>query len=361
MKKLIFIGLSVIVVGIIIFLSRKDGKGDEVAYKTVPVSKGTIVEKALAVGTITPMNEIQVKSKIPGIVQVINAEVGDNITRGATLVDISPDPTPLEITQARRNLEIANVTYKQAEREYERQKSLLAKNLISEQDFEEAQLAYEEAKLRYELAKDNLSLIEEGKAGTLTETVESTVRAPIDGTILEKFVNVGDPVVPLTSYQAGTPIFTMANMSNLIFRGTIDEIDVGKVKVGMPAEIKIGALPGEIIQGTVSRISPKAKKEENSTLFDIEIVIANTDNIELRAGYSANADIIIQRASDVLQIPERLLTFQNDSVFVEIEKENGEVDRQQVQLGLSDGVNAQITEGVAESTLVVERPPKEIE
>lgn len=361
MKKFIFIGLSVIVVGIIIFLSRKDGKGDEVAYKTVPVNKGTIVEKALAVGTITPMNEIQVKSKIPGIVQVINAEVGDKITKGSTLVDISPDPTPLEITEARRNLEIANVTFKQSEREYERQKSLLAKNLISEQDFEEAQLAYEEAKLRYELAKDNLSLIEEGKAGTLNDAVESTVRAPIDGTILEKFVNVGDPVVPLTSYQAGTPIFTMANMSNLIFRGTIDEIDVGKVKEGMPAEIKIGALPGEIIKGTVSRISPKAKKEENSTLFDIEIVITNTENIELRAGYSANADIIIQRATDVLQIPERLLTFQNDSVFVEIEQENGEVEKQQVHLGLSDGVNAEITEGVVESTLVVERPPKEIE
>ena len=361
MKKFIFIGLSVIAVGIIIFMSRKDGKGDEVAYKTVPVIKGTIVEKALAVGTITPMNEIQVKSKIPGIVQVINAEVGDNIAKGSTLVDISPDPTPLEITQARRNLEIANVTFRQSEREYERQKSLLAKNLISEQDFEEAQLAYEEAKLRYELAKDNLSLIEDGKAGTLKDAVESTVRAPIDGTILEKFVNVGDPVVPLTTYQAGTPIFTMANMSNLIFRGTIDEIDVGKVNEGMPAEIKIGALPGELIEGTVSRISPKAKKEENSTLFDIEIVIMNTKNIELRAGYSANADIIIQRATDVLQIPERLLTFQDDSVFVEIEQENGEVQEQLVQLGLSDGVNAEITEGVAESTMVVERPPKEIE
>jgi len=168
-------------------------------------------------------------------------------------------------------------------------------------------------------------------------------------------------VVPLTSYQAGTPIFTMADMSNLIFRGTIDEIDVGKVKVGMPAEIKIGALPGQIIEGTVSLISPKARKEDNSTLFDIEITITDTKGTHLRAGYSANADIIIQRAENVLHVPERLLTFKDDSVFVEVENADGSVETLPVEIGLSDGVFAEVTEGLAESTKVVERPPKEIE
>ncbi|HKJ66503.1 MAG TPA: efflux RND transporter periplasmic adaptor subunit [bacterium] len=361
MKKYVLIGIGIIIVGAVIFMARRNGHSDQAAYKTVPVTRGTIVEKALAVGTITPLNEIQVKSKIPGIVRSIHVEVGDKINVGEPLVDIIPDPTPLEITEARRNVEISKVAYEQAKREFERQEQLLKKSLISTQDFEKQQLAYEEAQLRLKLNEERLSLIEKGSAGTATEMVESKVKAPVTGTILERFVNVGDPVVPLTSYQAGTPIFTMADMNNLIFRGTIDEIDVGKVRVGMPVELKIGALPGKIIEGTVSLISPKAKKEDNSTLFDIEILITETDDVELRAGYSANADIIIRKAEDVLQIPERLLAFENDSVFVEIENEDGTVERRLVEIGLSDGVFAEATEGVAESTLVVERPPKEIE
>lgn len=360
MKKYIFIGVGIIVVGVLIFMARRNGATDTAAYKTIPVTRGTIVEKALAVGTITPLHEIQVKSKIAGIVRAMHVEVGDIIKEGESLVDITPDPTPMEITEARRNVEITEASYKQAKNEYDRQQQLLDKHFISTQEFEKQQLAYEEAKLRLKLNQERLSLIEKGRSGTEKEAVQSKVNAPVTGTVLEKFVNVGDPVVPLTSYQAGTPIFTMADMSNLIFRGTIDEIDVGKVKVGMPADIKIGALPESVIEGTVSLISPKAKKEDNSTLFDIEITINDTKGTHLRAGYSANADIIIQRAENVLHIPERLLTFKDDSVFVEVENEEGIVETRPVEIGLSDGVFAEV-EGLPESTKVVERPPKEIE
>lgn len=361
MKKGFLIGGGIVVVAVVALLLFKNGKSEQVAYKTIPVTRGIIVEKALAVGTITPINEIQVKSKIAGNVKAIHADVGDWIEEGKYLVDIIPDPTPLEITEARRNVEISKVGYDRAKREYDRQKALLEKKLISEQAFENQRTDYEEAELRLKLNQEKLSLIEKGRSGTETNAVETKVKAPITGTILEKFVNVGDPVVPLTTYQAGTPIFTIADMSELIFRGTIDEIDVGKVKLGMPAEIKIGALPGKIVEGIVSRISPKARKEDNATLFDIEINISNPDSVQLRAGYSANADIIIKRAKDVLQIPERLVTFENDSTFVEVETAPENVEKKQITLGLSDGVNAEVTEGLAESTLVVERPPKVIE
>ncbi len=361
MKKVLLFGSSIIVVAVIAFLLFRNGRSEEAAYKTVPVARGTIVEKALAVGTITPVNEIQVKSKIAGNVKSIYADVGDRIEEGKFLVDIIPDPTPLEITEARRNVEIAEVAFDRAKKEYGRQKALLDKKLISEQAFETQKTDYEEAELKLKLNKEKLSLIEKGRSGNESNAVETKVKAPISGTILEKFVNVGDPVVPLTTYQAGTPIFTIADMSKLIFRGTVDEIDVGKVRVGMPAEIKIGALPGKIVEGSVSRISPKARKEDNATLFDIEINISNQDSVQLRAGYSANADIIIKRAKDVLEIPERLVTFKDDSTFVEVETSPNIVEKRPVQLGLSDGVNAEITEGLAESTLVVERPPKVIE
>jgi len=361
MKKIILITISVIVIISVVFLATKNGKNDQVSYKTIPVTRGTIVEKALAVGTITPINEIQVKSKIAGNVKDIYAEVGDEIEQGIPLVNIAPDPTPLELTEARRNVEIAEVTFEQAQREYNRQKQLLEKNLISEQGFENQKLRLDEAKLRLSLNQERLLLLEKGTFRSGSDVVESKVKAPISGTILEKFVNVGDPVVPLTSYQAGTPIFTLADMSQLIFRGTIDEIDVGKVRVGMISEIKIGAVPGKIVTGKVSRISPKARKEDNATLFDIEIVIENPDSVELRAGYSANADIIINKAKNVLQIPERLLTFENDSIFTEVETRPAQIEKRPIEIGLSDGVNAEITEGLAESTMVVERPPKVIE
>jgi HlyD family secretion protein len=361
MKKAIWVVLALVVLSVVGFRILKSSNGSEKAYKLVNPEHGTIVDKALAVGKITPRDEIQVKSKIAGIVKKIHVEVGDKIKEGELLIDITPDPTPLELTEARRNLELSEVGFDQAKGEYDRQRDLLDKNLISQQEFENQKMAYQKARLGLQLSREKLALLEKGKTEWEGVKVESVVKAPITGTILEKFVNVGDPVVPLTSYQAGTPLFTLADMNDLIFRGTIDEIDVGKVKVGMPVDFKIGALPGVIVHGAVSRISPKAKQEDNATLFDIEIGIENAESVQLRAGYSANAEIIIRKAEDVLYIPERLVSFNNDSAFVEVEDTSGQVHKNQIEIGLSDGVNVEVKDGLATSSKIVERPPKEIE
>ncbi|MEJ2049948.1 MAG: efflux RND transporter periplasmic adaptor subunit [Calditrichota bacterium] len=360
MKKIIIISLVVIVVLVAGFTLFKNGNGNEQQYKILKPEKGEIVDKALAIGKITPRDEIQVKSKIAGIVKKMHVEVGDKIREGELLADITPDPTPLEITEARRTVEIAKVAFDQAKNEYARKKDLLDKNLVSRQEFEQEEMAYQQSRLQMQLSQEKLALIEKGRTEYSGYKVESVVKAPISGTILEKFVNVGDPVVPLTSYQAGTPLFTIADMSDLIFRGTVDEIDVGKVKVNMPVELKIGALPGVVVKGVVSRISPKAKQQDNATLFDIEIAITDTKAPELRAGYSANAEIIIKKVEDVLYVPERLVTFQNDSAFVEVEDTAGLVHKIQIEPGLSDGVNLEVAKGLAVDDKVVERPPKEI-
>ncbi|MCF7796463.1 MAG: efflux RND transporter periplasmic adaptor subunit [Lentisphaeria bacterium] len=362
-KKIIWIVLGLILVlATGAFLTKKDSSDNGYDYTTVSVERGSIVEKALAVGTITPRNEIQVKSKIPGIVKRMMVEVGDPVQVGEVLVDITPDPTPLEVTEVRRNLQLAQIAFDNAAKQYSRQKDLLDKQLIAPSDFEKTELAYKEAKLRLALNQDRLSLIQDGQAGMDGDKVESVVRAPTSGIVLEKFVNLGDPVVPLTTYQAGTPLFTLADMSELVFKGTVDEIDVGKVNLGMPASLKIGALPGTIVHGVVSRISPKARIQENATLFDIEIDIMPSDSVTLRAGYSANADIIIRQAQDVLIIPERLLTFADDSVFVEVEDTTSKtISRRAIEIGMSDGVQAEIVEGLLENEQVVERPPKVIQ
>lgn len=361
MKKLKIIGIIVILIGLGFvskqLLSRKktdNGKG----YKTVQLTRATIVEEALAIGTITPENEIQVKSKIAGIVVKRLVEVGDEVQKGDLMIQISPDPTPIELTEARRDLQMKEIALKNAKLQYERNVELLDKNLVSDEEFESIKLKYDQANLQRDLSNDRLLLIEKGQTGK----VESVVKSPINGTVLEKFVNIGDPVVPLTSYQQGTPLFTLADMSNLIFRGTIDEIDVGKVSVGVLAELEIGALPGKSILGEVIRISPKARKENNATVFDIEIKIVDTRGVSLRAGYSANAKIILNKAEDVLTIPERLLTFENDSVFVEVEDTvSGTLSKRSIEIGLSDGISAEVKSGVTIDDLLVERPPKEIQ
>jgi len=360
MKKFKIIGIIIILIGLGFLvkhlLSRKKDDNSK-GYKTIQLTLGTIVEEALAIGTITPENEIQVKSKIAGIVVERFVEVGDEVQKGDLMVQISPDPTPIELTETRRDLQMKEVSLQNAKLQYNRNLELLGKNLVSEEEFESIKLKYDQAKLHKDLSKDRLSLIEKGHAGK----VESVVRSPITGTVLEKFINIGDPVVPLTSYQQGTALFTLADMSSLIFRGTIDEIDVGKVSVGVRAELEIGALPGKSILGEIIRISPKARKENNATVFDIEIKIVDTRGINLRAGYSANAKIIINKAENVLSVPERLLSFANDSVFVEVEDTTtGIVSKCSIEIGLSDGISAEIKSGITAEDLLVERPPKEI-
>lgn len=349
---IVFVGFRIIVSG---------SKEKDKSYETIKVEKKTIIEEAIAIGEITPKNDIEVKSKIPGIVKEKYVEVGDKVTKGDIIVKITPDPTPRELTEARRDLEMKEAAFENAEKTYQRRQKLLDKDLISPESFEQAKLEYNQSKIAFELAKDRLSLLEKGNAGGESDKVESVVRAPITGTVLEKSVDIGDPVVPLTSYQPGTPLFTLANMDNLIFKGTVDEIDVGKINVGKEAEIQIGALPGKSVKGKVVRISPKARKENNATVFDIELVITDMRDINLRAGYSANAKVIINKAENVLSVPERLVTFKDDSTYVEVEDTaTGKIQKKLIEIGLSDGINAEVKSGLEKGEFVVERPPKEI-
>ncbi len=359
-KRILLIGIGVVVLVFVIFMIFKGSSGKNNKITTVKVEKGKIVDKALAIGTIVPKNEISVKSKISGIVKKVFVEIGDKVKKGDRLIDISPSPTPLEFAEAKRAVEIAEVAFHTSEKEYQRSKTLLEKKLISEQDFDLNKKSFDETKLRLQLAQEKLSLIEKGKTKIADKNIESVIKAPITGTVLERKVNEGDPVVPLTSYQAGTELMTLAYMDDLVFKGTVDEIDVGKLEEGMKADIKVGAIPDDTVGGSLYKISPKAKKEENATLFDVELKITKLGKKMLRAGYSANADIIIKKKEDILLIPERLVEFREDSAFVEIKNSDGEIIKKAVKTGLSDGINIEVKEGLAEGDEIIERPPKEI-
>ncbi|MCK5738092.1 efflux RND transporter periplasmic adaptor subunit [bacterium] len=352
---LIFISVFVVFSGM---SCKRSGKEDGRA--TVKVERRDIIQQALAVGTIDPENEIHIKSKNSGVVQRIFIEAGSYVVAGTPLLEIRPDPTPLEQAEAQRHVEIANLTLQNAKNEFQRQQQLKGDGLISQKDFEDAETAYEEAKIRKEMAIEKQALLEKGKVTIANKKIETVVKAPTSGYILEKLINVGDPIVPLTSYQEGTALFTMADMNHLLFKGTVDEIDVGKLIEGMPAEIQVGALPGKAVFGTLYKISLKARKENNATVFPVEINVEKSDDVVLRAGYSANANIIIQKKKQVLALPERVVFMANDSSWVEIQEDDDTVQKVYIKTGLSDAIYIEVLEGLIEEQAVLEKESKEI-
>jgi len=324
------------------------------------VIRTDIVQKALAVGAIEPAREVAVKSKISGVVRALFVEEGDFVQEGQPLLEIRPDPTPLELAEAKRNVELAALELGNLARELHRQQQLWEKGLVSEQDFQRLKRQHDEAELRHKIASERLALLERGKVRIGDAEIETTIKAPITGYILEKNVNVGDPVVPLTSYQAGTELLKMADMRRLLFRGTVDEIDVGKIREGMTAELQVGALPGVRVVGHVSLISLKAQRRENTTVFPVEISIDKVEGVQLRAGFSANAHIVIAKRDSVLAIPERVVTFRNDSAFVMVPVGGNRTAERFITTGLSDAIMIEVLSGLQEGEEVCEKPVHEI-
>jgi HlyD family secretion protein len=362
-KTLIWLVVLVAIAGGLYAWARSS-KGDKDGNKLVTVEQGSITEKAIAVGQIQPRQKFQVKSKISGIIKKCMVNVGDRVRAGDALFEIGPDPTPQELTDVDRSVDSANASYSRAKADYERAIELARSGVLPKSDLDSRREAFELAKIAVARAEQGRDLTRKGRVATANVTIESIIRAPAAGTILTRVVNPGDPVTPLTSYQPGTELATIADMSDLIFKGTVDEIDVGKLRVALPARIKVGALPTDIVTGHVSRIAPQAQQKEGATLFDVEIELDPSTKIVLRAGYSANADLIIREKKDVLVIPERVVIFEDGGkkTFVEIPAADAkdEPKKVEIKLGISDGMNAEIASGLTKGAKVVERPPKKI-
>jgi HlyD family secretion protein len=359
MKKILFYGLGILLVAVALIFAIGPKNGEGPSYKLVAVERGTIAEKALAVGTIEPDKEIKVKSAISGIVSELYFKTGDTVEKGEPLIKISPNPTPLAYAEARRNMEIAEVTMKQAGKVKERQLALYRDSLISSSDMDVVEANFKEASLKYRIAMEKFKLLEKGRITMSNKKIDSIIKSPISGVVLSRNVEVGDPVVPLTDFQPGTELCAMANLGNMLFKGTVDEIDVGKLVPGMIAEISVGALPDTRVEGKLMRIAPKARKDGNATLFDIEVVILKSSGKTLRAGYSATSHVKIRENKDVLVIPERLVIFEKGKRYVEL-KTGEAIHKIEIKTGLSDSLNIEVTEGLKEGQQVVERPPREI-
>jgi HlyD family secretion protein len=362
-KTLLMLVVLVAIAGALYALARSS-KGDKDGVKQVTIKTGSITEKAIAVGQIQPRQKFSIKSKLSGIVKTCLVNVGDRVRTGDALFEIAPDPTPQELTDVDRQLDSARASYERAQADFARAQELVRQGLLPKSDMDARREAFELAKIALAKAEQGRELTRRGRIAGAGISMESIIRAPAAGTVLTRAVNPGDPITPLTSYQPGTELATVADMNDLIFKGTVDEIDVGKLKVGLPARIKVGALPTDVVTGHVSRIAPQAQQKEGATLFDVEIELDRSGGIVLRAGYSANADLIIREKKDVLIVPERVVTFEDGGkkAFVELPGSNPreEPKKTEVKLGISDGMNAEVVSGLQKGAKVVERPPKKI-
>jgi HlyD family secretion protein len=267
-------------------------------------------------------------------------------------------------TDVDRQLDSTRASFDRAKADFERAQELAKQGVVPKSELDVKREAFELARVAVARAEQGRDLTRKGRIQTDTVSMESIIRSPAAGTVLTRAVNPGEPVVPLTSYQPGTELAAIADMSDLIFKGTVDEIDVGKLKMALPARIKVGALPTDVVTGRVARIAPQAQQKDGATLFDVEIELDPATHVTLRAGYSANADLIIRERKDVLTIPERVVIFEDGGkkTFVEVPgaTEKAPPVKTAVKLGVSDGLNVEVAEGLSKGVKVLERPPKKL-
>ncbi len=364
MKKLVIAVVVLATLGGIGYVTLSDNGDEDTGPATVTVTRESLVEKALATGQIVPRHEVAVKSKISGTVARLLVAEGDLVEAGDRLLEVRPDPTPMEYAQAKRALQMQELIRKQRHAELVRTQGLLDNGMISQADLDQAQELFDQAELQRQMAEEQLAIVDLGKATIAGRKVETIVTSPIRGRVLTIDADVGDPVVPLTSYQPGTELIRLADMEDLLFEGTVDEIDVGKISEGLPVELKVGAYPDSTVTGRLARIALQSQKRESATVFEVEIDITETpDGVLLRAGYSANADIIVRRVDDVLALPERALLFRGDTTYVRLPGADAEAAPQErdIEIGMSDGLTVEVVAGLDSGDVVLDKEIREIE
>lgn len=355
MKRFFSIVAVVLVVsvfgGTLYYLWAKSRKPPEV-WQTATPEVTDIVKKTVATGSVVPRKEVEIKPQVSGIVETLYVEPGQTVKRGAPVAKIRVIPQATSLASAENRVRLARINVENAEREYARNEGLFAQGILSEEEYRRRELERDRAKAELDAALDNLDVVLKGTTQRGGETSNTIVRATIDGTILEVPVEEGNSVIEANTFNAGTTIATVADMDELIFEGKVDESEVGKLEPGMALELTIGAIEGKRFGAALEYIAPKGIEESGAIQFEIRAALERNPGALIRANYSANADIVLDRRSGVLAIDEGLLQFEGEETFVEVETAPQVFERRKVVTGLSDGIKIEIVEGLAETDRV---------
>ena len=352
MKYLKYIGIAALIGGVLFATAFfiKSNSTSSIVYDTQTLITATIEDKIVATGKVLPEDEVNIVPQIAGIIQEILVEEGDELSAGDLIARIKVVPNEQTLNSAEGRVKSAQIVLKNSKIEFERNKALFSKEIISEQDFNSVTLRYNQDMQNLSNAKSDLQIIKLGSSGGSTIT-NTNVRATVSGTILEIPVKEGDQVIQANTLNAGTTIATIADLDKMIFEGQVDEGEVGKLSVDMPLIITLGAIEGKEYEAKLKLISPKGTEVGGAIQFKIEGEVYLDDEYVIRAGYSANASIVSERKVDVIAISEALLQYDSKTKkpYVEIETSNQKFKRQDVKLGISDGVNAELISGVSKT------------
>ncbi|MEQ6123865.1 efflux RND transporter periplasmic adaptor subunit [Pseudotenacibaculum sp. MALMAid0570] len=343
----IILGIVVVLfIAIVIWLKKKNETNVEV-FKTETAFKANIVKKTVATGKVIPLEEIEIKPQITGIIDKIYLEEGTKVKKGDLIATVRVVPNEQSLISAKGRVDNVKIRLKNAEIAYKRNKALFDKGVVSASTFEQIELTFEQAKQDLVNAENDYKIIKSGSSGSGGFT-NTDIRAQISGTILEIPVKEGDQVIQSNNFNAGTTIASIADMSKMIFEGKVDESEVSKLISGTDIQVSLGAIEEKKFPAKLDFIAPKGTEEGGAVQFTIKATITLDDNYFVRANYSANADIVLEKRDSVLSIKEALLRFdkKTEKPYVEVKVGENDYEKKELELGVSDGVNIEVKSGI---------------
>lgn len=330
-----------------VFLYQKS-QPEEVIYEIVTPEVADLEKTTVATGKIEPRDEVLIKPQISGIIAEVYKEAGEHVKAGEVIAKVKVIPELGQLNSAESRLRLAEISARQAETDFSRLKQLYEEQLISREEYEKAEVSVKQAREELLTAKDNLQIVKEGISQSNASFSSTLIRSTIDGLILDVPIKVGNSVIMSNTFNDGTTIATVANMNDLIFRGKIDETEVGRIHEGMSVKLTIGALQNLTFDAVLEYISPKGVEENGANLFEIKAAVNAPDSVVIRSGYSANAEIVLERLKQTLAIPEGSVEFSGDSTFVYLltAEQPQQFSRQQIEVGMSDGIKIAVKGGI---------------
>ena len=350
--------IALIFIGTFVFLYQKSQPKDT-AYEILHSQTMDLVQTTVATGKIEPRDEVQIKPQISGIISEVYKEAGETVKKGEIIAKVKVIPELGSLNSAESRVRLAEINGRQAETDLERMEKLYKSKLVSSEEYEKTLLSAKQAREELQAAKDNLQIVKEGITKSSASFSSTLIRSTIDGLILDVPIKVGNSVIMSNTFNDGTTIATVADMSDLIFRGNVDETEVGRIREGIPVKITLGALQNMKFDAVLEYISPKSVENNGANQFEIKAAVNVADDNKLRSGYSANAEIVLAEAKHALCIPESALEFEGDKTYVYLIKGEGEektYEKREITTGLSDGVNIEIKKGLSAKDKV--RGPK---
>lgn len=353
MKK--FFKIVLIVVVCLIFLGTfyylyRNSKGEADVYSLEYPETTTIERTSVLTGKIEPRDEIDIKPQISGIISEVLVEPGDHVNNGDIIAKIKVIPEEAQLSQAENRVEVAKISLEEARLTFERTRQLYEKKYESREKFETDEAAYERAKKEYDQARDQLTIVRDGVSAANAQASNTLVRSTVTGVVLEVPVKVGSSVIQANTFNDGTTIAKVADMTDLIFKGKVDETEVDLLKEGMPVRISVGAVAGSDFPAVIEKISPMATDDNGTNTFEVKAALSAAESSNLRAGYSANASVILETAKDVMAVPESVVEYEGEKAFVYVMTDSvpeQKFERKEINVGISNGLKVEVKSGIS--------------